>query len=452
MKIKDVKAAIEWLNQQTNTSQNNGVAKVTMALEFLGNPHRGLPAIHITGTNGKGSTTAFLRDLLLSQGLTVGTFTSPHIMKFNERFTYDGEMISDEDLLIIINEMIAVNDYMSQSDYGRLVFFELYTVMMALYFQMKQPDVCIVEVGIGGFHDCTVVVDAQLAILTTIGLDHGDKLGDTVEEVAYEKSGIIKPGSIVVTGLIDEVPLKVIEQRAEELKAPLYRYQKDYGMEDVLNHLEHGSTFNFWQKVTQLDDITQNNFALGMLGTHQVQNATVALQAFDAWMNLIDQPIDWVVAKPALHQTKWMARMERVNETPMVYIDGAHNVAGLTALKHLMNEYFPHKTIHLLYAGLETKNQRDQLPLLASFAPANFTVTTFGHYQAMRQTDYQNLLDSLPDEVSQQIVFKADWQTYIANFLDKYEKNEDHLLLVTGSLYFVSDIRNFFVHQLQKSY
>lgn len=452
MKITDVNAAIEWLNQQKNTPQNNGVEKVTMALEFLGNPHFGLPAIHITGTNGKGSTTAFIRDLLLSQGLTVGTFTSPHIMKFNERFTYNGEMISDEELLMVVNEMIAVNDYMAESAYGRLVFFELYTVMMALYFQMKQPDVCIVEVGIGGFHDCTIVVDAQLAVITTIGLDHGDKLGNTVEEVAYEKSGIIKAGSVVVTGLIGEGPLQVIEARAAEMNVPLYRYQKDYGMEDVLNHLEHGSTFNFWQKVTQLDDITQNNFALSMLGTHQIQNATVALQAFDAWMNLIEQPIDWIVAKPALHQTKWIARMERISDAPMVYIDGAHNVAGLTALKNLMNEFFPHKTIHLLYAGLETKNQRDQLPLLASFEPKSFKVTTFGHYQALQQADYQNLLDTLPAELSEQIVFEDDWKTYVRNFLDQYDSSEDHLLLVTGSLYFVSEIRNFFVHQLQKCY
>lgn len=363
-------------------------------------------------------------------------------MKFNERFSYNGELISDEDLLEIVNEMVPVNDYMAQTEYGRLMFFELYTVMMALYFQKKNPDVCLIEVGIGGFRDCTIVIDAQLAIITTIGLDHADKLGNTVEEVAFEKSGIIKSGSIAVTGLIDQAPLKVIEQRATELNVPIYRYQKDYGMEDVLNHLEHGSTFNFWQKITQLDDITQNNFALGMLGTHQVQNATVALQAFDAWMNHIERPIDWVVAKPALQQTNWIARMERINEVPMVYIDGAHNVAGLTALKSLVKEYFPHKTIHLLYAGLETKNQREQLPLLASFEPEEFTVTTFQHPQAMGKDEYQDLFNRLPGDVSENIIFRQDWQTYIEQFLDTHDNDESQMLLVTGSLYFVSEIRN----------
>ena len=136
LKFINVNEAIEWLNAQRSTGQGNSVERVKVALAFIDNPHIGLPAIHITGTNGKGSTTAFLRELLLSQGLQVGTFTSPHIMTFKERFTFNGELISDEDLLFVIEEMVQINDYMEQTEFGRLVFFELYTVMMAIYFNM----------------------------------------------------------------------------------------------------------------------------------------------------------------------------------------------------------------------------------------------------------------------------------------------------------------------------
>lgn len=206
MKFTTVEQATAWLDAQTNPKQRIGLKKIETAMNYVNNPHLGLPVIHITGTNGKGSTTTFLKELLLSQGLAVGTFTSPHIMRFNERISYNGENISDDDLIRIIEQMVEVNEYMETTEYGRLIFFELYTVMMALYFQEKQPDVCLIEVGIGGENDCTNVFKADLAILTTIGLDHEDLLGDTVEAVATEKSGIIKEKSIVVTGPIKPLP------------------------------------------------------------------------------------------------------------------------------------------------------------------------------------------------------------------------------------------------------
>lgn len=451
MKFTNVKEAISWLDTQKSSVPNNngsGVEKVKVALSFIGNPHHGIPAIHITGTNGKGSTTAFLRELLLSQGLQVGTFTSPHIMTFKERFTFNGELISDEDLLSIVEEMVHVNEYMEQTEFGRLVFFELYTVMMALYFKMIKPDVCLIEVGIGGRRDCTSVIEGQISIITTIGLDHSDKLGNTVEEVAAEKAGLIKRGTQVVTGLIEQGPLNVIEDYAREMNAAIYRYQTDFGMSDVLNHLDQGSTFNFWQIMTDPNETQQNNFAIGMLGIHQIQNATVAIQAFKLWMDFIEQPIDWVVAKPALQHTNWIARMERINEDPFVYIDGAHNVAGLTALKGLVQEYFPHKTIRILYAGLDSKNQLEQLPLLSTFNSVSLTVTEFGHPHAMTLTQFQEVVQEVPEKLGQTIQYVADWKPYVADFIN--HKDSDEMLLITGSLYFVSEVRQFIVKEFQK--
>ncbi|UUX34027.1 bifunctional folylpolyglutamate synthase/dihydrofolate synthase [Fundicoccus culcitae] len=449
MKFYNVHTAIEWLNQQTNDISRVGIDKIRVAVNYVGNPEKDLPAIHITGTNGKGSTTAFLRDLLLSQGLTVGSFTSPHIMRFNERIMMNGEPISDQDLIEVIEQMVEVNTYMETTPYGKLVFFELYTVMMLLYFRKMQPDVCLIEVGIGGENDCTNVIDAQLAVLTTIGLDHADKLGDTKEEVAHEKAGIIKPFARVVTGLIEPGPLAVIEQRVEAMHAHIDRFNVEYGITDIFNHFEQGSTFNLWQKNIPADETQQNNFVVSMLGLHQIQNASVALQAFINWMDIIERPIDWVVAKPALQQTKWIARMERIYNEPLVYIDGAHNVAGLTALRQLVQEHLPHYQLTILYAGLSTKNQLAQLPLLLSFEPHELLLTEFNHPHAMTVDNFQELIDQVPKIDTQYVHVERNWQQFIDEYLLSHQTNTNQLLVITGSLYFVSEIRQYFAQNVK---
>lgn len=448
MKFNNVHAAIEWLNQQVNETPRVGIEKIREAVAYVGHPEKNIPAIHITGTNGKGSTTAYLRDLLLSQGLTVGSFTSPHIMRFNERIMMNGEPISDQDLIEIVEQMVDVNTYMETTPYGKLVFFELYTVMMLLYFRQMQPDVCLIEVGIGGENDCTNVIDAQLAVLTTIGLDHADKLGNTKEEVALEKSGIIKPNARVVTGLIEAGPLAVIEEHSKKMSATIDRYEIEYGITDVFNHFEQGSTFNLWQKNIPTDETQQNNFVVSMLGMHQIQNAAVALQAFINWMEIIDQPIDWVVAKPALQQTKWIARMERIYDQPLVYIDGAHNIAGLTALRQLVEEHLPHYQLTILYAGLSTKNQLEQLPLLQSFEANDLILTEFNHHNAMSVENFQELIDQVPQIDAQRVRVEKNWQQVIDGFLQENRTNTEQLLVITGSLYFVSEIRQYFVQQV----
>ena len=185
-----------------------------------------------------------------------------------------------------------------------------------------------------------------------------------------------------------------------------------------------------------------------MLGLHQVQNATVALQAFELWMRHIEQPIDWVIAKPALQKTNWIARMERIHEEPFVYIDGAHNVAGLNALKQLVTEYFPHKEIHILYAGLDSKNQAAQLPLLSTFESSSLAVTEFEHPNAMSLEQFKELVLSEATHLQQPVQFVENWPEYITDFI--FTKNADQMLLVTGSLYFVSAIRQHIVKEFQK--
>lgn len=444
MKFTTVEQATAWLDAQKNPKQRIGLKKIEIAMNYVNNPHLGLPVIHITGTNGKGSTTTFLKELLLSQGLAVGTFTSPHIMRFNERISYNGENISDDDLIRIIEQMVEVNEYMETTEYGRLIFFELYTVMMALYFQEKQPDVCLIEVGIGGENDCTNVFKADLAILTTIGLDHEDLLGDTVEAVATEKSGIIKEKSIVVTGPIQASPLNVVSERAKLMNGSHVKFDVDYGFDNIQNLKENGSSFDFWQVVDGQKHV--RNWQITMLGRYQIDNATIALKAFIAWMSHHGQYINFEDAAYALKHTKWMARMEKISENPIIYIDGAHNAHGLTALKSLVDEYFYDKEITILYAGLSTKNQDEQLPILQSFEADNLYLTQFDHRKAMSIDDFEELADELLDTSFEMV---EDWQSFLLEFVEKADETKERILLVTGSLYFVSDVRQLFLKKVK---
>ncbi|MFL2129680.1 MAG: bifunctional folylpolyglutamate synthase/dihydrofolate synthase [Ruoffia tabacinasalis] len=444
MKFTTVEQATAWLDAHKNPKQRIGLKKIETAMNYVNNPHLGLPVIHITGTNGKGSTTTFLKELLLSQGLAVGTFTSPHIMRFNERISYNGENISDDDLIRIIEQMVEVNEYMETTEYGRLIFFELYTVMMALYFQEKQPDVCLIEVGIGGENDCTNVFKADLAILTTIGLDHEDLLGDTVEAVATEKSGIIKEKSIVVTGPIQASPLNVVSERAKLMNGSHVKFDVDYGFDNIQNLKENGSSFDFWQVVDGQKHV--RNWQITMLGRYQIDNATIALKAFIAWMSHHGQYINFEDAAYALKHTKWMARMEKISENPIIYIDGAHNAHGLTALKSLVDEYFYDKEITILYAGLSTKNQDEQLPILQSFEADNLYLTQFDHRKAMSIDDFEELADELLDTSFEMV---EDWQSFLLEFVEEADETKERILLVTGSLYFVSDVRQLFLKKVK---
>lgn len=438
MVFETLEAAVDWLNDLHNPVRHSNNDKVMAALEFLGNPERDLPIIHITGTNGKGSVAAYLRDLLLSQGLSVGTFTSPHIMRINERITFNGEEISDEDLKDLIEQMVLVNDYLATTQHGHLVYFENYTVMMALYFKAKQPDVIVCEVGVGGYKDATNVMDAKVAVVTTIGLDHADKLGDTIEEVAYQKSGIIKKHAKVVTGRIEASTIAVLEEKAREESAQIYRFQEDYAYNNLVSLGEAGSDFDYHLK-WQGGDI-QESWHTRMLGQYQVDNASVAITAFHLWMQIHSLSIDLPAAQTALAQTQWIARMEKIYEQPTIYIDGAHNKEGLTALKQMVDDSFADQKIIVLYSGLATKNQKQQLKLLHKFKAEALYLSTFGHFEAMTLADF----DRVAQEVGltdQDYQLLEDWQGLLEDFIQANPK--DYILLVTGSLYFVSDVRQY---------
>ena len=447
MVFTKVEEATYWLLNQINPLPRPNMKKMYQALEQVGNPHLGLKVLHITGTNGKGSTVAYLRQLLASQDLKVGSFTSPHIERFNERITFDGQQISDQDLLRLTNRLVDLNDYMEEnSPWGKLIYFELFTIMMCLYFQEKEPDVCLIEAGIGGMSDCTNILDGEVAVISSIALDHADLLGDTFEAVALEKAGIIKSGKRVVTGKIEASPLAVIDKWAQARQAQHDQYGQAYQISQVDRKGAQGSQYVFSSQ--DLGE-SQLDVKINMLGDHQIRNSALAIQAFIAWMDHIGQDIDWSKALTALGQTSWIGRLERLSEAPYIYVDGAHNMEGLTALKKVVQDNLAGYQITIIYGGLKKKNQAEQVPLLLTYQAQEVCLTSFNHFESMQEEDFSTILEDLEEKPKNRVRFVADWREWIDQYQANHQGEEDSLLLITGSLYFVSEARSYLMDKIK---
>lgn len=431
MTFTDLPEAMAWFDRQSNPTPRWGLEPIQAGLAYLGHPEKDLPVVHLAGTNGKGSTSQFLNQLCLSQGLQVASYTSPHIRRFNERFVVDGQEISDGDLLDLINQMVEVNAYLEAQGYSPLAYFELTTLMGALYFQAQAPDVCIIEAGIGGRHDSTAAFDNQLALITTVAFDHEDRLGHSLEEIAYQKAGIIKPGSQVLLGDLPPEALTVVQEEARLYGNALGRYGQDFQVTD-LTRLEPGGTgFTFRYPAYGV----QESFSLSMLGDHQVHNAGLALAALVHWMDQAGQAIQWPAARQALAETQWPGRMEKVHSQPDIYLDGAHNPEGLQALSQTLGRAIQGSPLLVMYSGLTRKNQRAQVPLLADFPVDQVILTQFAYEGSMQASDLQPQLTGDLD-----YRWEPDWPDFIDDFIAHASPHAS--LVVTGSFYFISYVRD----------
>lgn len=429
MFITHYEEAIQWMDDQKNDIHRMGLEKIKLALNHVGNPHLGLRTIHIGGTNGKGSVTSYLKNMLLEHGLTVGTFTSPHIMKFNERMTFNGVEIDDETVIRLVNQMVELNAFMEQTPYGRLVFFELYTIMMFIYFNEVQPDVCLVEVGIGGASDCTNVIDSKDILITTIGLDHVEKLGDTYELIAAQKAGIIHGDADVFIGELPDDAVSAIKEVCQKEGAILHQLSIDGVYQILSQSLIDGSVFSLNNEV----------YHIKMLGTHQIHNASLAIIFFEHWMNKYGYRINVETMKFALFNTSWLGRMEKLSDCPLIFLDGAHNEAGLIALQQTMATYLENKKIKVIYTGLQTKNQAAHVELLLAMPVNKIVFTQFNHLQAMPLSEFKQLINEQPESLIE-VDYIEDWQSQLK------DQNYD-VTIVTGSLYFISTVRKYMLNQ-----
>ena len=401
----------EWLHSRIGLNFRSGLGRMQRAVDLLGNPEKTYPIIHVTGTNGKGSTIAFMRELFVTHGKKVGTFTSPHIISIHDRICINGQPIAEEDFVRIANQVKEMEKILLET-HDQLSFFELLTLIALLYFKEQGVDLVLLEVGIGGLLDTTNVVTGEIAVITSIGLDHQETLGDSLEEIAVQKAGIFKAGKkAVIAKLTPEAEL-VCQKRARELAVELYQAGQDF-------------TLNAGDFSSKLASFSQ--LEIGLEGAYQQENAALALETFLLFMASRGERVEEVLVRRALQETHWAGRLERIR--PQIYLDGAHNLPALTRLvEFIQGKIQQGYQVRILFGALKRKDYQGMLGYLSKQLPqVELKVTGF---------DYQGSLDE-KDVAGYDLI--PSYGDFIREFEDK--ANGQDLLFVTGSLYFISEVR-----------
>ena len=401
----------EWLHSRIGLNFRSGLGRMQRAVDLLGNPEKTYPIIHVTGTNGKGSTIAFMRELFVAHGKKVGTFTSPHIICINDRICINGQSIADEDFIRTANQVKEMEKTLLET-HDQLSFFELLTLIALLYFKEQDVDLVLLEVGIGGLLDTTNVVTGEIAVITSIGLDHQETLGDSLEEIAEQKAGIFKAGKKAVIAKLTPEAKLVCQKRARELDVDIYQTGQDFTLK----------TGNFSSSLASFSQLE-----IGLEGAYQQENAALALQTFLLFMASRGERVEEELVRQALQETHWAGRLERIR--PHIYLDGAHNLPALSRLVEFIQEKIQQGfQVQILFGALKRKDYQGMLGYLTEQLPqVELKVTGFDHQGSLDEKDVAgyDLISSYGD--------------FIREFEDK--ANDQDLLFVTGSLYFISEVR-----------
>lgn len=411
--------ALDWIHGQLKFGIKPGLERMAWMLEELGNPQDNLKAVHIVGTNGKGSTVNALQTIFSQAGYEVGTFTSPYIIDFKERISINGQMISEENLLGLVERVKPVVERLpKETEHENATEFEIITVLMFLYFGQVHPvDIAFIEAGMGGLHDSTNLFSPLAVICPSIGLDHQAVLGNTHAEIATEKAGVLKNGASFIYATDRTDVRDVFKQKANEEGSKTYELGKDFTAEGSSH------SFDFIYKEQRLEGI-----ALAMASQHQVANASLAIMA--SLLLQKDYPkVTPELIKDALAHASWLGRTEFL--MPNLMIDGAHNNESVKVLIDLLRSEYADKDIELLFAAIDTKPIDSMLAQLESVG--DLTVTSFEYPNSVK-------LDKYPVTYKQ----VSDFQTWIEEHVTA---NDDKLYVITGSLYFISQVRKWILEQ-----
>ncbi len=336
--------------------------QITEVMDLLGDPQRAFPLVHLTGTNGKTSTTRMIERLLRELGLSTGRFTSPHLHDLRERIAFSGEPIGPERLIATYDDVLPflemVDERSRAAGVPRMNYFQAMVALAYAAFADAPVDVAVVEVGLGGAWDATNVADGQVAVMTPVAIDHQRLLGNTVEEIATEKSGIIKPGAIGVIGVQEPEVIEIVRERAEEVDATLRFEGQDFGL------LSHDVAVG--GQLVSLRGLAGDypDLFLPLHGQHQAHNAAIALAAVEAFVGGGEQPLDLEVVRAGFAGVTTPGRLEMVRRSPAVLVDAAHNPAGAMALREALRESFTFSKVVGLVAILADKPADEILQIL----------------------------------------------------------------------------------------
>ena len=322
-----------------------GLDNIQKICDELGNPEKKYKIIHITGTNGKGSTSTIIETVLLEAGCSVGKYTSPHILKFNERIRANGKDISDEEIALTYEKVKSAIKNIGITP----TFFEVTTAMMFLYFAEKKVEYAVLEVGMGGRFDATNVADGDIAIITNVSLDHTEYLGKTIYDIAFEKAGIIKEKSFVVVGDSDKEFLKAVSEKKKTF----------INTEEKYKNVRYNLNFkNFMTEIY----INEKKFNLSLFGDYQVKNFLCAYEALKH-LGISDEIIEKAVSKVV-----WQCRFERFSQNPLTILEGAHNIDGILNLKKILTHEYKPDEIVMIVSILKDKKVKEMLEVCESFS------------------------------------------------------------------------------------
>ncbi|MCL1701274.1 folylpolyglutamate synthase/dihydrofolate synthase family protein [Lysinibacillus sp. Bpr_S20] len=391
-------------------------------LALLNNPQDRLRAIHLAGSNGKGSTVNALREMLQHAGYKVGAFTSPHLKRVNERMTINGIQISDAQFLHYMNRVFEIIETHYEGEFPS--FFEVVTLIMYQYFADEEVDIALIETGLGGRLDATNVITPLISIITTISLEHTAFLGDTLAKVAFEKAGIIKENVPIIVGVKSEEALTVIREVAKERHAPCLVLGKDFTVENI----EQGTTiqrFNYRKANAEMVGVP-----LKMAGPHQMNNASLAITAIltlreNGVIDISDESIHQALAK-----AQWAGRFEQLPGD--IILDGAHNSEGTNALIQTLKTVYPQQNYRFIYAALADKDHAKSIALMDSIA-TSIAFTQIELPNAMPADQLAALSTNVNKE------YNADWREMVQTIL--HQRNKEDVIVITGSLYFIAEIR-----------
>lgn len=424
----------QWIANYRTDQPHFGLERMVELLALRGNPHLKLKVLHIGGTNGKGSTIAFLKKMLEKLGLRVGVFSSPYLIHYTDQISINGESISEARLEALMADYQSLLEGEAVANLQGTTEFEIITALAYDYFASEQVDVAIMEVGMGGLLDSTNVCQPILTGITTIGLDHVALLGDTLEAIAEQKAGIIKQGMPLVTGRIAPEALTVIDRIAEGKDAPRLAYGTDY----QVRHQESvvtGEVFDYTSAVRQ------GRFQTSLLGLYQIENAGMAIALLDTFCQEDGRELasnDFL--GQALEETSWPGRLEIVSRDPLIILDGAHNPHAIKALLVTLQERFADYHKEILFTCIKTKALEDMLDLLGAMPDTELTLT---HFADSRATDESVLKEAAK---SRNLSYQ-DWHDFLEQNLTDKKEEKQTVRIVTGSLYFLSQVRAYLMER-----
>ncbi|MCG3399097.1 bifunctional folylpolyglutamate synthase/dihydrofolate synthase [Staphylococcus massiliensis] len=410
--------SLYWIHEQKKFGIKPGVKRMEWMLEQLDHPERQIRGIHVGGTNGKGSTVSYLKSALVDNGYDVGTFTSPYIETFNERISFNGHPITNDELVDLVARVKPICEALSvETDLGTATEFEIITTMMFLYFgQIRPVDFVIVEAGLGVKNDSTNVFKPIMSILTSIGLDHTDILGQTYLDIARDKAHIIKEDTPVIYSVKDPDALKYIREFAEKSNAKAIEIGRE------ITVISEDDEFTYRYKDYELE-----NLVLNMIGDHQKENASLAITALLELKEAGIVELDFNKMIDGIEAVNWTGRLEQVSESPLIILDGAHNTESIEASVKSIRDYYHLDQVDVLFAAIDGKPVQSMIHQLSQIA-TTFNVTDFDFPKALPR---HTLYDEVEHDNKALI---HDYQTFIKEY-------EGPGLLIVGSLYFISEVK-----------